>query len=124
LTLQWDVQDLPDLQRLDPPEALHVLRLMQEARNTVLKHANTRPRRARMVARHYGRHVGVRIDNNGDGFNPEYAQKRGGPKSQPKCGQRLGGHIQLESSTGRDMRLSLRLPVQSTGHSKDPNDQG
>ncbi len=109
LVLEWDVQDLPPLQWLEPPDALHVLRLMQEALTNVLKHANAR--RVRMVTRHYGTYVEIRVEDDGDGFDLDNAQRGRGLKSQQKRANRLGGHIHVESSPGNGTRLSLRLPV-------------
>ena len=117
LMLEWDVQDLPMLEWLEPPDALHVLRLMQEALTNVLKHANAR--RVRMVTRHYGTYVEIRVEDDGDGFDLENAQRGRGLKSQQRRAQRLGGHIRVESSPGHGTRLSLRLPVMRAGLPKD-----
>ncbi|WP_158080901.1 sensor histidine kinase [Pelomonas sp. KK5] len=109
LVLDWDVQDLPPLAWLEPPDALHVLRLMQEALTNVLKHANAQ--RARIVTRHYGSYVEIRVEDDGDGFDMESAQRGRGLKSQQKRANRLGGHLKVDSSPGHGTRTSLRLPV-------------
>ncbi len=109
LMLEWDVQDLPMLDWLEPPDALHVLRLMQEALSNVLKHA--RATRARMVTRNHGHYVEIRVEDDGDGFDPAQAPKGRGLKSQQRRAQRLGGVVRIDSSPGQGTRLSLRLPV-------------
>ncbi|MBY0237156.1 MAG: ATP-binding protein [Burkholderiaceae bacterium] len=109
LTLEWDVQDLPMLDWLEPPDALHVLRLMQEALTNVLKHA--RARRVRLVTRHQGGQVEIRVEDDGDGFDLATAQRGRGLKSQQRRAQRLGGKLRIDSSPGQGTRLSLRLPV-------------
>ncbi|MGS0754877.1 ATP-binding protein [Roseateles sp. GG27B] len=109
LTLEWDVQDLPPLPWLEPPDALHVLRLMQEALSNVLKHA--RATRVRMVTRHHGSYVEIRVEDDGDGFDFDNAQRGRGLKSQQRRAQRLGGSLSIDSSLGNGTRLSLRLPV-------------
>ena len=109
LTLEWDVQDLPPLSWLEPPDALHVLRLMQEALSNVLKHA--RATRVRMVTRHHGSYVEIRVEDDGDGFDLDNAQRGRGLKSQQRRAQRLGGSLSIDSSLGNGTRLSLRLPV-------------
>ena len=109
LTLEWDVQDLPPLTWLEPPDALHVLRLMQEALTNVLKHA--RANRVRMVTRHHGTYVEIRVEDDGDGFDVNNAQRGRGLKSQLRRAQRLGGSLSIDSSPGNGTRLSLRLPV-------------
>ncbi|MCE4556348.1 sensor histidine kinase [Roseateles cellulosilyticus] len=110
LKLDWDVQDLPPLEWLEPPDALHVLRLMQEALNNVLKHA--RASRVRMVTRHHGSYVEIRVEDDGAGFDLQNIQHGRGLKSQIKRAQRLGGKLRIDSSPGNGTRLSLRLPVE------------
>jgi signal transduction histidine kinase len=109
LKLEWDVQDLPPLAWLEPPDALHVLRLMQEALNNVLKHASAS--RVRMVTRHHGSYVEIRVEDDGAGFDLQTIQHGRGLKSQIKRAQRLGGKLRIDSTPGMGTRLSLRLPV-------------
>ncbi len=110
LKLDWDVQDLPPLAWLEPPDALHVLRLMQEALNNVLKHA--RASRVRLVTRHHGSCVEIRVEDDGAGFDLQAIQHGRGLKSQIKRAQQLGGKLRVDSSPGHGTRLSLRLPVE------------
>lgn len=110
LTLEWDVQDLPALDWLEPPDALHVLRLLQEALNNVLKHA--RATRVRIATRDLGERVEIRVEDDGQGFDLATAQKGRGLRSQLKRAQRLGGSVIVETRPGHGTRLSLRLPVQ------------
>ncbi|MDR7330945.1 ATP-binding protein [Roseateles asaccharophilus] len=110
LKLEWDVQDLPPLPWLEPPDALHVLRLMQEALNNVLKHASAS--RVRMVTRHHGSYVEIRVEDDGAGFDLQNIQHGRGLKSQIKRAQRLGGKLRIDSQPGVGTRLSLRLPVE------------
>ncbi len=110
LKLDWDVQDLPPLAWLEPPDALHVLRLMQEALNNVLKHAKAS--RVRMVTRHHGSYVEIRVEDDGAGFDLQNIQHGRGLKSQIKRAQRLGGKLRVDSQPGMGTRLSLRLPVE------------
>ncbi len=110
LKLDWDVQDLPPLAWLEPPDALHVLRLMQEALNNVLKHAQAS--RVRMVTRHHGSYVEIRVEDDGAGFDLQNIQHGRGLKSQIKRAQRLGGKLRIDSQPGMGTRLSLRLPVE------------
>jgi signal transduction histidine kinase len=113
LKLDWDVQDLPPLPWLEPPDALHVLRLMQEALNNVLKHAQAS--RVRMVTRHHGSYVEIRVEDDGAGFDLQSIQHGRGLKSQIKRAQRLGGKLRIDSQPGMGTRLSLRLPVERKG---------
>ncbi|MDM4766291.1 sensor histidine kinase [Pelomonas sp. SE-A7] len=117
LQLDWDVQDLPPLDWLEPPDALHVLRLMQEALTNVLKHA--RATRVRIVTRDVGHSVEIRVEDDGEGFDIDSARRGRGLKSQQRRAQRLGGRITFESSLGHGTRVCLRLPVQR--QPGDPN---
>ena len=109
LVLDWDVQDLPMLDWLEPPDALHVLRLMQEALSNVLKHAKAT--RVRLVMRHLGRYVEIRVEDDGHGFELETAHRGRGLKSQQRRAEMLGGSVHLETAPGQGTRLILRLPV-------------
>ncbi len=109
LVLEWDVHDLPPLAWLEPPDALHVLRLLQEALSNVMKHAGAH--RVRMSTRHRGSYVEIRVEDDGDGFDIGTAQMGRGLKSQQRRAKSLGGSIRIDSSPGNGTRLSLRLPV-------------
>ncbi|PZP35836.1 MAG: hypothetical protein DI603_03460 [Roseateles depolymerans] len=109
LHLEWDVQDLPPLAWLGPPDALHVLRLMQEALNNVVKHAHAS--RVRLVTRHHGDYVEIRIEDDGAGFDLQTVRHGRGLKSQLRRAQWLGGKLRIDSVPGGGTRLSLRLPV-------------
>ncbi len=64
-------------------------------------------------------YVEIRVEEDGDGFDLENAQRGRGLKSQQRRAQRLGGHLRVESSPGNGTRLSLRLPVMRAGLPKD-----
>ena len=110
LVMEWDVQDLPPLTWLEPPDALHVLRLLQEALNNVLKHAEAQ--RVRIATRDLGDRIEIRVEDDGQGFDMATARKGRGLRNQVKRAQRLGGTLHVESAPGMGTRLSLRLPVQ------------
>ncbi len=115
LTLEWDVQDLPSLDWLEPPDALHVLRILQEALSNVLKHA--RAIKVRMVTRFHGSYIEIRVEDDGLGFDVDNAQPGRGLRSQQRRAARLGGTLHIDASPGCGTRLSLLLPV-----SRDPTD--
>jgi len=109
LTLEWDVHDLPMLEWLEPPDALHVLRLMQEALSNVLKHAKAS--RVRIATRHRGAMVEIRVEDDGCGFDLANAERGRGLKSQLRRARYLGGTLHLDTEPGHGTRLALRLPV-------------
>jgi signal transduction histidine kinase len=126
LKLEWDVQDLPPLAWLEPPDALHVLRLLQEALNNVLKHAQAS--RVRIVTRDHGSYVEIRVEDDGAGFDAETFQQGRGLRSQQRRAQHLGGKLRVDSSPGLGTRLALRLPVErppkDAGKRQPPRAQG
>ncbi|MBV8124989.1 MAG: hypothetical protein JO370_13055 [Paucibacter sp.] len=109
LQLAWTVHEMPPLEWLAPPDALQVLRLLQEAFNNVLKHAAAT--RVHLVARQIGPWVEIRINDDGDGFDPAEARPGRGLRSQRRRAEALRGHLRLESSPGQGTSFVLRLPV-------------
>lgn len=122
LKLEWDVHDLPALPWLEPPDALHVLRLLQEALNNIVKHAHAR--RVRFVTRDHGSYVEIRVEDDGDGFDIETVRHGRGLKSQIKRAKKLGGKLRVESSVGIGTRVSLRLPIERPAARPDQQDPG
>ncbi len=109
LKLEWDVHDLPPLEWLEPPDALHVLRLMQEALTNALKHA--RATRVRVVTRDLGRRVEIRVEDDGDGFDIEAISQGRGLRGLQRRAKVLGGLLRVDSSPGHGTVVTLRLPV-------------
>lgn len=68
IELAWQVQDLPPLPWLDPQNALHVLRIVQEVLTNVLKHSHATAIAVATAAQDGG--VLVRIRDNGGAFMP------------------------------------------------------
>lgn len=109
LRLEWDVQDLPPLEWLEPPDALHVLRLMQEALTNALKHA--RATRVRVVTRDQGNKVEIRVEDDGEGFDIQHVAQGRGLRGLQRRARQLGGTLRLESSPGHGTVVTLRLPL-------------
>ncbi|MBV8604075.1 MAG: hypothetical protein JO224_05260 [Pelomonas sp.] len=109
LQLDWSVHDIPPLEWLAPPDALQVLRLLQEAFNNVLKHAQAS--RVRLVTRQVGRWVEIRVEDDGRGFDAQRAAGGRGLRGLQRRADALHGHLRLDTSPGAGTRLSLRLPI-------------
>jgi len=109
LTLEWDIQDLPELPWLEPPDALHVLRLVQEALVNVLKHAHASC--VRVATRDLGDQVEIHVQDNGCGFDHDSITPGRGLRSQTRRAERLGGELTIDSAPGSGTLLRLRLPV-------------
>lgn len=109
LQMVWEVQDLPPLPWLHPPDALQVLRIVQEVLTNVLKHA--RASTVRVGTRHEGDEVQVQIRDDGLGFDAAQAQPGRGLRHLNQRAQRLGGRIELVSEPGQGTLVTLCLPV-------------
>ena len=114
LKLEWDVHDLPPLEWLEPPDALHVLRLMQEALTNALKHA--RASRVRVVTRDLGKRVEIRVEDDGEGFDVGTISQGRGLRGLQRRAKVLGGSLRVDSSPGHGTVVTLRLPVARADH--------
>lgn len=106
--LAWEMQDLPALPWLGATEALHVMRIVQEVLNNVVKHAQAR--HVHFSARAVGGTVEVRIVDDGIGFDRAYALPGRGLASLQQRATELGGTIEIDSRPGKGTAVCLRLP--------------
>ncbi len=111
IVLRWEISDVPALDWLDPRNALHILRILQEAFANILKHAQASEIRVTTAAGDGWVYVGI-IDN-GKGFAVAPALQNGGKglANQRRRAQAIGGEVRWESSAA-GTRLTLRLPQQ------------
>lgn len=110
IVLRWEAQDVPPLDWLDPGNALHILRILQEAFTNIIKHAQaTEIRVATAVA---GDYASVTITDNGCGFVVEEGLTRGGSglSNQQRRAQAISGQVSWQSSAAGTC-FSLRLPI-------------
>ncbi|MES2413598.1 MAG: ATP-binding protein [Pseudomonadota bacterium] len=107
--LHWDITDLPRLDWLDPRNALHILRTLQEAFTNILKHTSATEIRVSTGVENAG--VTVTIADNGEGFEIDAAMKSGGKglSNQVRRAQAMGGDVRWVSGT-QGTRLTLWLP--------------
>ena len=109
LVLEWEMRDLPPSAWLGPPEALHLMRLVQEVLSNVIKHAAAS--RIRVVTRAQGGDIALTIADDGIGFDPAAKFNGRGMPSLKRRAALLGGSIHVDSEPGRGTRVVLRLPV-------------
>ncbi len=112
ITLRWDVKNVPPLEWLDPKNALHILRILQEAFTNIIKH--THASEIRVATRVDHGWVAVMITDNGSGFVVEDALQRGGGKglfNQLSRAASIGAEL-LWNSSPAGTCLTLRLPLQ------------
>ncbi|MEK8031562.1 ATP-binding protein [Ideonella sp. DXS29W] len=112
LRMQWEVDDLPPVPWLNPPDALQVLRIVQEVLTNVLKHAQART--VRIATRLAGDHVQVQIEDDGCGFDADLIDRDSGRglRHLVQRAARLDGRVTIDSAAGRGTRVTLDLPLQ------------
>lgn len=109
IALEWHMDDLPPLPWLGPPEALQILRIVQEVLSNVIKHAGARHVRMSFVARRD--HVEVRIADDGCGFERPGMTTGKGLRFMAQRGAGLGGRLDVESRRGGGTTVRLVLPT-------------
>ncbi|MCS7001539.1 MAG: sensor histidine kinase [Dehalococcoidia bacterium] len=109
LRLDWAVGDLPPLPWLDPVNALHVLRVVQEMLTNVVKHAQASL--VRIETDQHGGEVFVRVIDDGIGFDSRVAGSGRGLINMKRRAEQLGGRIDIERDAGLT-RATLCLPVE------------
>ncbi len=113
IALRWEVNNVPPLDWLDPKNALHILRILQEAFTNIIKH--TRATEIRVATEVKSDQVMVAITDNGQGFAVENALRRDGVNgkglsNQLRRAEALGAEIHWDSNDA-GTRLTLRLPI-------------
>ena len=110
IKLIWQVEKIPALLWLDPKNALHILRILQEAFANIIKH--TSATEVRLATMSEGDAVVVTVSDNGPGFDIDHALKSGGMglSGQKSRAVALGGEVSWHSSS-KGTCLSLRLPI-------------
>ena len=113
LVLEWDMGYVPPIAWMGPPEALQVMRFVQEVLNNVIKHAASR--RIRVAAGVQGGDIEVSIVDDGKGFDTTTTSSGRGMRSLRQRAAALGGSVQIESEPRCGTRVVLRLPIEKGG---------
>jgi len=110
IALRWEVKTIPALDWIDPKNALHILRILQEAFTNIIKH--TRATEIRVSTDVENDYAVVTIADNGKGFDVERALKNGGRglSNQMRRAKSIGAEIKLDSGEA-GTRFTLRLPI-------------
>lgn len=111
LTLDWHVEDLPKLLWMESPQALQVMRILQEVLTNTVRHAHAT--RVRIAAHHEpaGDQILITLADNGDGFNQKNAATGRGHKHLHSRSQSLGIDLRIHSVQGEGTQVTLRLPI-------------
>jgi signal transduction histidine kinase len=109
IKLEWDMDDLPVLPWLGPPQALQLMRIVQEVLTNVLKHAAAR--QMRISARCSGPFIEVCITDNGKGFEVGTISTGRGLRHVSQRAASLHGSVLIDSRPGSGTTVRLLLPV-------------
>jgi len=109
LRLQWTMGDLPTLPWLDAPQALDVLRLLQEALANIIKHADAQSIVISAQSAEGG--VVVQVVDDGAGFDTAQPDAGRGLPNMRERARLLGGRLTIESSRGAGTAVRLWLPA-------------
>jgi signal transduction histidine kinase len=115
IELHWGMQDLPPLPWLGPPQALQVMRIVQEALANVLKHAAATC--VHMSARVQGSWIEVHLADNGRGFDVSSAASADGRglRNLRRRAATLQAELSIESQIAhlesRGTTIRQRLPL-------------
>ncbi len=112
----WAVEDVPELPWLDSPNALHVLRIFQEAFGNILGHANASKITVGCRQEYLDGKQGIRIEvsDDGEGFDPSVPPRGRGRKNMIERAEALGGRLGVYSSPGSGSSTVLWLPIERT----------
>lgn len=110
IALRWEVKNVPALDWLDPKNALHILRILQEAFTNIIKH--THATEIRVATGVEGDYVAVTITDNGQGFAVENALNSGGKglSNQLRRAESIGAEIKWDSNIAGTC-FTLLLPI-------------
>jgi signal transduction histidine kinase len=110
LRLHWKIKDVPALDWIGPGDALHILRILQEAFTNIIKH--TQATEICVTTGVENAWVIVRLTDNGTGFDVirTLGNKGRGLGNQMRRATLIGAKIAWESSEAGTC-LTLRLPI-------------
>lgn len=112
IALDWQVEPCPPLEWLDAPNALHMLRIIQEALSNVLSHADATRVIIRLCPSAKEEVSGISIDiiDDGKGFScPKITDGKGIANMRARA-RALGGECRFDSPSAGGACVSLWLP--------------
>jgi signal transduction histidine kinase len=109
IIVAWEMHDVPQVPWLGPPQALQLMRIVQEVLTNILKHAQAT--QVRIAASYIEPCVEVCIADNGCGFDLMAVSSGRGLRHLSKRAASLHGSILLDSQPGRGTMVRLLLPI-------------
>jgi two-component system sensor histidine kinase DegS len=99
--------------RLSPDLEATIYRLVQEAMNNALKHAD--PKRISITLIDNGDRVHVEVSDDGSGFDAKAVERSFGLVGMEERVTLAGGRLQIESAPGAGTRVIAELPIGKDG---------
>jgi signal transduction histidine kinase len=99
--------------RLEPELEAMIYRLIQEATNNAIKHAD--PKRISVTVNRSGETVEVMVVDDGSGFDVESAQRSFGLVGMEERVAQAGGLLRIRSARGRGTEVHAELPLAQLG---------
>jgi signal transduction histidine kinase len=114
IELDWHIGNLPHLPWLDAPQALDLLRVIQEIVTNTLKHAKATRMSISADAQTEGsglQAVLLSIQDNGQGFDTSSPSLGNGMINIRGRLKRMGTYFEISTSLDSGVRYAIRLPV-------------
>lgn len=109
----WRVEDVPQLDWLDSPNALHVLRIFQETITNIIAHAEATiidvGCRFEVLQGRPG--ILITMSDNGKGYDADTHSFGHGRKNIKQRAEALDARLEIESKIGKGSRTALWLPL-------------
>jgi signal transduction histidine kinase len=114
LTFDWQVDSVPELEWLDAVNALHIMRLFQQAVSNIVEHANASKITVSCASEFLEGKSGIRIQikDNGSGFVYNEDKIGHGLNNMQARAEALHANLKVESALNRGTLISLWLPQQ------------
>lgn len=110
ISLEWAVQDLPQLTYLDTENVRSILHIVQEALTNTLKHAKATRITVSTGVDLATQRVLVRLTDDGHGRHPDARPGRGLGNMRSRA-SKLGGHVEIVDLKGGGTCVNLYLPL-------------
>jgi signal transduction histidine kinase len=113
IEFDWQVEEVPEFDWLDAVNALHVLRIFQEAFSNIVGHAEATRITVRCHTEMHRERAGVLIEvaDNGVGFVDDGGPRGHGLKNMASRAEALDGELVHVSKPGQGTSVSLWLPI-------------
>ncbi len=95
--------------QLEKQSEFNIYRIIQEAVNNILKHANATEINIQLIGR--DNHISIMIEDDGKGFNPESNKKGRGLKNIVTRSLWLKGNINIDSMPGKGTTITTEFPA-------------